>query len=81
MNEALGELIEDGTIDELYQEYFATDAPAPVPRAVSIGDERAIADGRTISTGGVTEADERGAHGRPFAFRTGIKRAVGAGSS
>lgn len=30
VNQAIGELIEDGTMDELYQEYFSTDAPASV---------------------------------------------------
>ncbi len=30
VNEAIGELIEDGTMDELYQEYFSTDAPEAV---------------------------------------------------
>jgi len=30
VDQAIGELIEDGTMDELYQEYFSTDAPASV---------------------------------------------------
>jgi polar amino acid transport system substrate-binding protein len=30
VDEAIGELIEDGTMDELYQEYFSTDAPESV---------------------------------------------------
>jgi polar amino acid transport system substrate-binding protein len=30
VNEAIGELVDDGTMDELYQEYFSTDAPESV---------------------------------------------------
>lgn len=30
VDEAIGQLIEDGTMDELYQKYFSTDAPASV---------------------------------------------------
>ena len=30
VNEAIGELIDDGTMDELYQQYFSTDAPESV---------------------------------------------------
>lgn len=30
INEAIGELIDDGTMDELYQKYFSTDAPKSV---------------------------------------------------
>ena len=30
IDEAIGELIDDGTMDELYQEYFSTDAPESV---------------------------------------------------
>ena len=30
VNEAIGELIDDGTMNELYQQYFSTDAPASV---------------------------------------------------
>ena len=30
VNEAIGQLIEDGTMDELYQKYFSTDAPESV---------------------------------------------------
>ena len=30
VNEAIGELIDDGTMDELYQKYFSTDAPKSV---------------------------------------------------
>jgi polar amino acid transport system substrate-binding protein len=32
VNEAIGQLIEDGTMDELYQEYFSTDAPESVTK-------------------------------------------------
>jgi len=32
INEAIGQLIDDGTMDELYQEYFSTDAPEAVTK-------------------------------------------------
>ena len=32
VNEAIGQLIDDGTMDELYQQYFSTDAPESVTK-------------------------------------------------
>ena len=32
INEAIGQLIDDGTMDELYQQYFSTDTPEAVTK-------------------------------------------------
>ena len=37
INEAIGQLIDDGTMDELYQEYFSTDAPESVTNPEDAG--------------------------------------------
>ena len=37
VNEAIQELINDGTMDELYQQYFSTDAPESVTNPEDAG--------------------------------------------